>query len=208
MAAANKLIGATFLLFCCLLTSKGHRLPLGPVVAYNCQSLRRKGRLDHILHEMKFASIICSTGTRFRAKDAVAIKLLHQKGFVCISAGYGKNANSHAGSLIALNRIWWYKKHTSSFAYTTGRIQGRGLAVRLKRGQGDWMPVAACAAPFSRTSCQSHSGFVRLADKIVPEMPSKAFANLGRRSQFPCGHGVHTRTMANAWKQLNRTLWS
>jgi len=97
---------------------------------------------------MKFASIICSTGTRFRAKDAVAIKLWHQKGFVCISAGYGKNANSHAGSLIALNRIWWHKKHISSFAYTTGRIQGRGLAVRLKRGQGDWMPVAACAAPF------------------------------------------------------------
>ena len=137
MAAANVLIIAFSLLFCCLLMSKEHRLPLGPVVAYNCQSLRRKGRLDHILNEMKFASIVCITGTRFRAKDTVAIELWHQKGFICISAGYGKNANSHAGNLIALNRIWWHKKHISSFAYTTGRIQGRGLAVRLKRGQGD-----------------------------------------------------------------------
>ncbi|MDP7647013.1 MAG: hypothetical protein QGH82_02935, partial [Candidatus Woesearchaeota archaeon] len=109
---------------------------LGPIVAYNAQSLRKPGRLEHILGEFQHASIVCINGTRWKAKDDIPVELYYIRGFLVYSAGYGKSSNSHAGVMICLNRRWFTENCVVQHAYATGNIQGRALCLRVKRGQG------------------------------------------------------------------------
>ena len=73
---------------------------LGPIVAYNAQSLRKPGRLEHILGEFQHASIVCINGTRWKAKDDIPVELYHIRGFLVYSAGYGKSSNRHEARAI------------------------------------------------------------------------------------------------------------
>ena len=129
---------------------------LGPIVAYNAQSLRKQGRLEHILGEFQHASIVCINGTRWRAKDQIPVELFYVRGFLVYSAGYGRSSSSHAGVMICLNRRWFTENCVVQQAYSTGNIQGRALCLRVKRGQGDWAPVATYAPPIQPQGAEGH----------------------------------------------------
>ena len=110
---------------------------VGPVITYNCQSLKRSGRLGCTLGSLSCCSVVAFIGTRWKAKENLPVGVWNVKGFLVVHAGDGKNSSSHYGVALCYNKRWYGIQQLVAHAYTTGHIQGRALAIRSMRGCSD-----------------------------------------------------------------------
>ena len=93
----------------------------------------------------KSTAVMLLNGTRNPAKVRVPIITKHVS---FIQADYNENGNKHTGCKIALTIRRWKTQPINSYAWTSGRIQGQGLALRLQRGNADYPMVTNYMAPF------------------------------------------------------------
>ncbi len=142
---------------------------VGAIITYNAQSCRKKGRMEQILGSMKYSSVVSLTGTRFKAKKDIPIEVIHIAGFFGVLAGYGDRSNSHGGVAICFNMRFFKKENVISYNWAIGQIQGRGLAVRIKRGCIDWLVTAQYWYPMRNGFCTMNTVAVNKWQRKVLE---------------------------------------
>ena len=116
-------------------------LPSWSAVSYNALSLVQVRRFRHFLSELRWNSFICVQGTRRSTTDDVMQYSL--AGFNVLEWGYTRHSGRAAGIAIAY-RDKLFKKHHAVRVYTPPtELVSRCGAVRLKRGNVDFLLVNA-----------------------------------------------------------------
>ena len=111
-----------------------HDLPTGQlrIITYNCQSLKRTGRLCFLLHVLRNYGIIFLQGTCLKAEPGIPIQETHQAGFYCLSAGWTMRTNCKAGVMICFNKRQYKPDDIKYLNYPTDKhIAGRFLGCRI-----------------------------------------------------------------------------
>ena len=120
------------------------RLPKWSVTTYNALSLVQTRRLRHILSDMRWTSFVCIQGSHRRTTEPVIQYSV--EGFNVLEWGYTPVAGKSSGILIAFRNKLFGTRQVAQVYTPPEELIGRVGAVRLKRGDADFMVINAYIA--------------------------------------------------------------
>ena len=125
-------------------------------VTYNPLSIVREGRTCAIANEFQHVAVVALNGTRTRQVQDLAISNIAHKNFNVFHAGYPHGGNKHTGVALMFNKKFIHSKHIHSFAFPEDiRIQGRCIAIRVKRNQSDVCHMSLYFPPYGTKGAMS-----------------------------------------------------
>ena len=168
-------------------------LPQWSAVSYNALSLVQTRRLRHILSELRWNSIVCIQGTQRRTNEQVVQYTI--PGFNIIEWGCSTHSGKSAGLVIAVRNKLFSFKHMVRVFTPPEEFIGRAGAIRLKRGDVDFL-VVNVYAPVNPHLQKDKQYIVRLwawvgrvlslaPARCVPVLCTDANARLGRGTRVP-----------------------
>ena len=166
---------------------------LGLFVPYNVLSMAQSARRKDILSAYAHASCLMLQGTRTRkvehsgSEDYPNVTEHCEPGFACISAGYERRSNRHAGVETCVRRRDFDKKDIAYISSPQDAcLYGRALALRLRSSRCDYL-VLNMYYPLSGTAGTTVKRMVAWVWRFLFVLRSTHFAHIGHGRQLSLG---------------------
>ena len=153
-------------------------------IVYHPQSIKQSGRLRDILRQFRWNDIIALPGTRFRQNEAAlpcSTQQIGQHKVYQWGWGNGKHVNDSCGVTLAIRQRVFSEKNVVNVFSPPKDLQGRGGALRLKRGDADLTPIVVYVPPEPASVRQ------QTASKAIWDWVHELLSQLPARTVNPVG---------------------
>lgn len=146
-------------------------------VVYNPQSLKRHGRIRDIARMFRWNDFIALPGTRTpqHSHSSCLVQSVGTHRFYHWGAGKGKHVNESCGVAIGLKKRPFPERCVVNVFSPPTHLQGRGGAIRIKRGDADITPIVAYipTEPFTQQQREASREIWKWIHDLLSELPAR-----------------------------------